>query len=109
MINPGAPRRLKSPIWPWPSHDIEVAADAALGGVLMLPVVGPLDVSGGLDWNVAASAGSKSNQLWLNSLPFVHDLVEMHRRTGEDKYWRAAERYFEDWSAWTAVRPPVGP
>lgn len=86
--------------WPWAAHDIEAAARSALGNRWLLPNGLVVDMANGLDWGVDFTAGANTALLWLHSIPFVHDLVEMHRRTGDAAWWTQARTLLLDYLDW---------
>jgi hypothetical protein len=59
-----------------------------------------VDMSGGLDWSIDFAAAGNTALLWLHSIPFVHDLVEMHYRTGDEIWWAHARALLLDYVAW---------
>lgn len=95
--------RLRYTISPWPTHDIVLAAKSALNNRFILPNVGTVDMSTGIDWGFGFHEASNSKRLWLHSLPFVDDLVQAHAMTGDEAFWRHALFLLNDYLGWVEL------
>ena len=94
---------LRYGLWPWPLHDIVEFAENALANRWILPTVGVVDMSAGIDWDSTVDKAANSHRLWFHSLPFVHDLVEAYLATGEARYLAHAEHLFLDYLRWSGA------
>jgi len=69
----------------------------------MLPVVGLVDMSNGLDWDINFAEANKTKLMWLHSLPFVHYLLEAHVIAGDAKYLARAHELLTDYLDWQSL------
>lgn len=92
--------KVRTLLSPWPTHDYVACAKSALQLKFILPYVGEVDFSNGMDWSGATEGGNTSFRLWLHSLIFVDDLAVYSETSKDTEYLRAANGIFESYWSW---------
>ncbi|WP_226645155.1 heparinase II/III family protein [Microbulbifer variabilis] len=93
--------RLLQGATPYSKIDVLSAADKALDGIIILPIVGIVNVNksdGSIDWlnSFEDEDGGNSKRLWFQSLVVVDYLLKAYAVYGNDIYWNKAVEIFED-------------